>query len=187
MQCDKCFLKIPKCLALQKSLDRAPHSERGRGPARWRVDAREGLWEAARPGQRGPRWTWPQGRAQALGRERSGLEPTIAKGGRKPRKHTAQGQRRPAPQQAGGGHTRGGLWGQTGKSHLVRISRVHLEPRTRLKRHIWQPSALGSNVGHHPRGSAGYRGRRLQKSGHWGQAKGKRARAAGYVKKKKFQ
>lgn len=109
------------------------------------------------------------------------------KGRQKAKEAHAQGQRRPAPQQAGGGHTRGGLWGQTGKSHLVRINCVHLEPRTRLKRHIWQPSALGSNGGHHPRGSAGCRGRRLQKSGHWGQAKGKRARAAGYVKKKKFQ
>lgn len=36
MQCDKCFLKIPKCLVLQKYLDRAPYSEWGRGP-RWRT------------------------------------------------------------------------------------------------------------------------------------------------------
>ena len=49
------------------------------------LGAREGLREAARPGQRGPRWMWPQGRAQRLRRQCSGLEPTIAKRDRKPR------------------------------------------------------------------------------------------------------
>lgn len=62
----------------------------------------------------GSRRMWPKGRAEGLGRERSGLEPIVA------RKLPAQVLCPPVWGQGRGKEASGGLWGQTGKGPIAR-------------------------------------------------------------------